>query len=52
MTRVAGDRSLAERLGVQGRVFATTFTWERAASETARHLHEVIEKPRLEGGGK
>ena len=51
MARLAADRSLAERLGAQGRSFATTFTWERAASETARHLHEVIEEPRLEGGG-
>jgi glycosyltransferase involved in cell wall biosynthesis len=51
MGRLAADRSLAERLGAQGRSFATTFTWERTASETARHLHEVIEEPRLEGGG-
>lgn len=51
MGRLAADRSLAERLGAQGRTFATTFTWERTASETARHLHEVIEEPRLEGGG-
>jgi glycosyltransferase involved in cell wall biosynthesis len=46
MGRLAADRSLVERLGAQGRSFATTFTWERTASETARHLHEVIE-----GGG-
>ena len=45
MSRLAADRPLAERLGAQGRTFATTFTWERAASETARHLHEVT------GGG-
>jgi glycosyltransferase involved in cell wall biosynthesis len=51
IARLAADRPLAERLGAQGRAFATTFTWERAASETARHLHEVIEQPRLEGGG-
>ena len=51
MGRLAADRSLAERLGAQGRSFATTFTWERTASETARHLHEVIEGPRLVGGG-
>ncbi|HEX6944042.1 MAG TPA: glycosyltransferase family 4 protein [Gemmatimonadaceae bacterium] len=56
MGRLAADRSLAERLGTQGRSFATTFTWERTASETARHLHQVIEEPRLEeprlkGGG-
>jgi glycosyltransferase involved in cell wall biosynthesis len=46
MARMAADRSLVERLGTQARAFATTFTWERAASETARHLDEVIE-----GGG-
>ena len=46
MRRVAGDRALVERLGQQGRSFATTFTWERAASETALHLEEVID-----GGG-
>lgn len=45
MRRVALDRSLAERLGAQARSFATGFTWERAASETARHLDEVT------GGG-
>ena len=42
MKRLAGDRVLMERLGRQGRSFATSFTWERAASETARHLDEVI----------
>lgn len=47
MRQIAGDRQLAERLGEQGRRFASTFTWERAASETAQHLNEV-----LEGGGR
>ncbi|HEX6316610.1 MAG TPA: glycosyltransferase family 4 protein [Gemmatimonadaceae bacterium] len=51
MRHLAGDRALAERLGRSGRAFAATFTWERAASETARHLDEVLERPRLEGGG-
>jgi len=51
MARLAGDRSLVERLGLQARGFAATFTWERAASETARHLNEVLEEPRLVGGG-
>lgn len=46
ISRIASDRSLVERLGTQARSFATTFTWERAASETALHLDEVIE-----GGG-
>lgn len=45
MTRLASDRSLVEQLGARGSVFATTFTWERAASETAHHLNEVL------GGG-
>lgn len=43
MKRLAADRALAERLGQQGRVFSETFTWDRAATETARHLQEVIE---------
>ena len=42
MKRLAADRALVERLGEQGRRFATSFTWERAASETARHLEEVL----------
>jgi glycosyltransferase involved in cell wall biosynthesis len=46
MRRLASNRPLAEQLGAAGRAFAQTFTWERAASETARHLNEVIE-----GGG-
>lgn len=46
MARLASDRALVERLGAQARSFATTFTWERAASETAGHLNAVIE-----GGG-
>jgi glycosyltransferase involved in cell wall biosynthesis len=51
MKQLASDRSLVERLGAQGRSFATTFTWDRAASETTRHLKEVLEGPRLGGGG-
>lgn len=47
MKRLASDRPLTERLGAQGRSFATTFTWERAASETTHHLNEVLEEPRL-----
>ena len=46
MKQLAGDRALAERLGAQGRVFATSFTWDRAATETAQHLDHV-----LAGGG-
>ena len=40
--RLATNRELVEQLGAQGRKFALTFTWERAASETARHLNEVV----------
>ena len=42
MGRLAGDASLVARLGVQARRFAETFTWERAADETASHLYRVL----------
>lgn len=42
MRRLAVDRALVERLGAQARGFAETFTWERAADETERHLERVI----------
>ncbi|MDB4886553.1 MAG: putative glycosyltransferase [Gemmatimonadetes bacterium] len=42
MARLAGDAALVDRLGVQARRFAETFTWERAAEETERHLQRVI----------
>jgi len=42
MGRLAVDRSLVERLGAQARGFAETFTWERAAEETERHLERVL----------
>ncbi|HET9011101.1 MAG TPA: glycosyltransferase family 4 protein, partial [Gemmatimonadaceae bacterium] len=42
MGRLASDRALVESLGVQARRFAETFTWERAAEETERHLHTVL----------
>lgn len=42
MTRLASDAALVARLGAQARVFATEFTWERAAEETERHLQRVI----------
>jgi hypothetical protein len=38
----AGDAELVARLGVQARRFAETFTWERAADETATHLYRVL----------
>lgn len=42
MGRLAADRALVDRLGVQARTFAETFTWERAADETERHLQRVL----------
>lgn len=42
MQRLASDRSLVERLGVGGRTFAETFTWERTADETEAHLTRVL----------
>ena len=45
MDRVAASRSLVEQLGRSARVFAETFTWERAASETAAHLERVVGSP-------
>jgi glycosyltransferase involved in cell wall biosynthesis len=42
MGRLAADRALVARLGAQARCFAETFTWERAAEETERHLHAVL----------
>jgi glycosyltransferase involved in cell wall biosynthesis len=42
MGRIAGDAALVTQLGVQARRFAETFTWERAAGETAAHLYRVL----------
>jgi glycosyltransferase involved in cell wall biosynthesis len=42
MDRLAADRQLVGRLGTQARCFAETFTWERAAEETERHLQRVL----------
>ena len=46
LERLARDRALVERLGEAGRAFAESFTWERAASETAAHLAEVVRNRR------
>ena len=43
MHRLAADSALVDRLGVQARRFAETFTWERAADETERHLRRVVD---------
>jgi glycosyltransferase involved in cell wall biosynthesis len=45
MDRLASSRALVEQLGSSARRFAETFTWERAAGETAEHLHRVVEEP-------
>jgi glycosyltransferase involved in cell wall biosynthesis len=42
MARLAGDAALVERLGVNARRFAETFTWNRAAEQTAAHLYRVL----------
>lgn len=42
MDRLAADGRLVESLGVQARRFAETFTWERAAEETERHLARIL----------
>jgi len=43
MDRLANSRDLVEKLGRDARKFSETFTWERAADETERHLMRVIE---------
>ncbi len=40
----ADSPALVERLGDAGRRFAESFTWERAADETAAHLRSVVEE--------
>lgn len=41
MRRLASSPELVASLGAQARIFAQTFTWERAATETERHLMRV-----------
>ena len=41
MSQLAHDSALVTRLGMQARLFAETFTWERAAEDTERHLDHV-----------
>lgn len=42
MSRLAADPALVAGLGAHARRFAETFTWERAAAETERHLQTVV----------
>jgi glycosyltransferase involved in cell wall biosynthesis len=45
LDRIAGSRELVEELGHAARHFAESFTWERAAAETAAHLERVVAGP-------
>ena len=42
MDRLATSRDLVDRLGVSARRFAESFTWDRAADETERHLSRLM----------
>jgi glycosyltransferase involved in cell wall biosynthesis len=42
MDRLAAAPQLVHQMGLQARRFAETFTWERAAEETERHLQRVL----------
>ena len=42
MSRIAASPALVESLGVAGRRFAETFTWDRAADETEAHLAAIV----------
>ena len=47
MGRLAADPSLVAALGARARYFAETFTWERAADDTERHLQRVLTSRRV-----
>ncbi|HXB25314.1 MAG TPA: glycosyltransferase family 4 protein [Gemmatimonadaceae bacterium] len=40
--RFAGEPGLVRMMGANGRKFAETFTWDRAATETEAHLSSVL----------
>ncbi len=42
LSRIAASPGLVRELGAGARRFAETFTWERAAHETAAHLADVL----------
>lgn len=44
MHRLASHIGLVEQLGQNGRLFASTFTWERAADETVAHLAAEVQQ--------
>ena len=41
LDKLAGSRDLVEQLGADARRFSETFTWDRAADETERHLLQL-----------
>lgn len=43
LRRLATDPALVDRLGTEARRFAESFTWERAAAETERHLLQSLQ---------
>jgi glycosyltransferase involved in cell wall biosynthesis len=43
MQRLCASPTLVASLGVKGRAFAASFTWDRAADETVAHLQHVIQ---------
>ena len=51
MRRLASSRELVATLGASARRFAETFTWERAAAETAAHLEGVLARGRRSPAG-
>jgi glycosyltransferase involved in cell wall biosynthesis len=42
--RLAASRAVVEAMGVDARRFAETFTWERAATQTAAHLTRITQR--------
>jgi len=42
MSAIAASPALVAELGEHGRAFAASFTWDRAAADTAAHLAEVV----------
>ncbi|MEK6611252.1 MAG: glycosyltransferase family 4 protein [Gemmatimonadota bacterium] len=43
LRRLSGDPALVASLGERGRRFAASFTWDRAADDTAAHLQQVAQ---------
>ncbi len=42
--RLAASRAVVEAMGADARRFAETFTWERAATQTAAHLTRITQR--------